>query len=67
MVWPRYRDFDDFQREQIRPELRAGWSLDNIIDPSASDLDFDEDPFERSLVESDGDDELDDGLDDETH
>jgi hypothetical protein len=56
MTWPKYRSFDEFQRYEIRPGLRAGWSLDNIHDPSTIEMDFDEDPFERSLVESDADD-----------
>jgi hypothetical protein len=35
----------------------VGWSLDNINDPSSVELDFDEDPFERALLESEQDDE----------
>ena len=63
-MWAKYRNFDEFEREQIRPGLRVGWSLDNINDPSSVELDFDEDPFERALLESEQDDEeeeLDDG------
>jgi hypothetical protein len=63
-MWAKYRNFDEFEREQIRPGLRVGWSLDNINDPSSIELDFDEDPFERALLESEQDDEeeeLDDG------
>ncbi len=44
-----YRSFADFEREQIRPGMRAGWSIDNINDPSAQELDFDVDPFEAAL------------------
>jgi hypothetical protein len=32
-----------------------GWSLDNINDPNSIEMDFDEDPFERALLESDPD------------
>jgi hypothetical protein len=55
MTWPKYRSFDEFQRYEIRPGLRLGWSLDNIHDPSTVEMDFDEDPFERALIESDSD------------
>ena len=56
-MWAKYRNFDEFEREQIRPGLRVGWSLDNINDPSSVELDFDEDPFERALLESEQDDD----------
>src|SRR5262245_36682261 len=56
-MWAKYRNFDEFEREEIRPGLRAGWSLDNINDPSSVELDFDEDPFERALLESEQDEE----------
>lgn len=46
----KYRSFDDFTREQIRPGLRAGWSLDNINDVVVEDHDFDTDPFEAALA-----------------
>jgi hypothetical protein len=52
IMWAKYRSFDEFERDEIRPGLRLGWSLDNINDPTAIDLDFDEDPFERALLES---------------
>ena len=61
-MWPKYRSFDEFERDEIRPGLRMGWSLDNINDPSLVDMDFDEDPFERALLENDSD--LDDDDDD---
>jgi hypothetical protein len=54
-MWPKYRSFDEFERDEIRPGLRMGWSLDNINDPTAMDLDFDEDPFERALLETEND------------
>ena len=56
-MWPKYRNFDEFERDEIRPGLRVGWSLDNINDPSSIELDFDEDPFERALLESEQDDD----------
>lgn len=56
-MWPKYRSFDEFQRDEIKPGLRAGWSLDNINDPNSIELDFDEDPFERALLEHDDDDD----------
>ena len=46
---PRYRSYDDFTREHIRPELRAGWTLDAISDPIPQEHDFDIDPFEAAL------------------
>lgn len=65
-MWPKYRNFDEFERDEIRPGMRAGWSLENINDPSASEMagemDFDEDPFERALLEHDA--EVDDDDDD---
>ncbi len=49
----KYRSFDEFERDEIRPGMRMGWSLDNINDPNSIEMDFDEDPFERALLESD--------------
>ena len=43
-----YRSFQDFQREEIRPAMRIGWSVDEIED-SGAELDFDLDPFEAAL------------------
>lgn len=67
-MWPKYRNFDDFERDEIRPGLRAGWSLENIHDPSSSggtaEVDFDEDPFERALLESDEADDSEEADDD---
>ena len=59
-MWPKYRSFDEFERDEIRPGMRMGWSLDNINDPNSIEMDFDEDPFERALLESDPDGEDDD-------
>ncbi|MEN9580048.1 MAG: hypothetical protein RJA70_3057 [Pseudomonadota bacterium] len=47
---PKYRSFDDFTRDNIRPGLRAGWSLDDIAEPIPFDNDFDLDPFEAALA-----------------
>jgi hypothetical protein len=49
MFSPKYRDFDEFTRDHIRPGLRAGWSLDNINDALPEEHDFDLDPFEAAL------------------
>jgi len=49
MFTSKYRTFDDFTRDQIRPGLRAGWSLDNINEPIPEEHDFDLDPFEAAL------------------
>lgn len=45
-----YRSFEEFAREEIRPQYRAGWSLD--------ELDIDNQYSEE--VEADDDDEDDD-------
>lgn len=50
MNTPKYRTFDDFTREQIRPGLRAGWTLDNIAEVIPEEHDFDLDPFEAALA-----------------
>ncbi len=57
----KYRSFDEFERDEIRPGLRLGWSLDNINDPNSIEMDFDEDPFERALLEADPELDEDDG------
>ncbi len=44
-----YRTFADFQREEIRPSFRAGWSVDEL-EPAEHELDFDVDPFEASIT-----------------
>ncbi len=49
MASPRgYRTFAEFEREEIRPEMRIGWSTDELERGSA-ELDFDLDPFEAML------------------
>lgn len=50
MSAPRgYRSFADFEREEIRPEMRIGWSVDELDEPAVEqELDFDVDPFEAA-------------------
>ncbi|HTM46283.1 MAG TPA: hypothetical protein VL137_15090 [Polyangiaceae bacterium] len=53
----KYRSFEDFTRDEIRPGMRAGWCLDNISDPGIHETDFDLDPFEAALLEAELEDE----------
>lgn len=46
-----YTTFADFQREEIRPSFRAGWSIDEL-ENSETQPDFDLDPFEAALQEA---------------
>jgi hypothetical protein len=46
-----YTSFADFNRDLIRPEMRIGWSTDEI-ENSGEQLDFDMDPFEAALWEA---------------
>ena len=59
MALPRgYRSFADFEREEIRPELRIGWSVDEIDGPGVEqDLEFDMDPFEAALWQAEQEEE----------
>ena len=60
MASPRgYRSFADFEREQIRPEMRIGWSVDDLEQPE-QELDFDADPVEAALDEAEYEDDDDD-------
>ncbi len=43
-----YATFTDFEREEIRPDMRIGWTVDEIED-TGKELDFDMDPFEAAL------------------
>jgi hypothetical protein len=43
-----FATFADFEREEIRPDMRIGWSVDEI-ENTGKELDFDMDPFEASL------------------
>ena len=57
MASPRaYRSFADFEREEIRSNQRASWSVDDIEEPNRRRIDFDVDPWEAALVaaESEG-------------
>ncbi len=45
-----YRSFADFERDLIRPSMRAGWSVDELEESNVDDLDFDLDPFEAALL-----------------
>ena len=51
MALPRaYRSFADFEREEIRPGMRIGWSMDDLSHGSHdAELEFDVDPFEAKL------------------
>lgn len=56
MASPRgYSSFKDFEREELRPEMRIGWSSDEI-EHSGKHLDFDMDPFEAALWEAEQED-----------
>ena len=58
MTSPRgYKSFADFERDAIRPGMRAGWSIDELDMPDQRrDLDFDLDPFEAALQEAENED-----------
>jgi hypothetical protein len=49
MQGTRYNSFADFERELIRPSMRAGWSADELEESNSDCLDFDLDPFEAKL------------------
>jgi len=54
---PGYRSFQDFEREEIRPEMRIGWSVDELDEPAVEqELDFDVDPFEAALWQAEEED-----------
>lgn len=53
-----YKTFADFQREALRPGMRAGWSIDELDMPNrCQELDFDLDPFEAALQEAEREEE----------
>src|SRR5690606_18576875 len=59
MGLPRgYRTFADFERDAIRPNMRIGFSVDELEQPE-SEVEFDMDPFEAALWEAEQE-ELDD-------
>ena len=58
MALPKaYGTFADFEREEIRPAMRIGWSMDEIHAPHEQVLDFDLDPFETALQAAEAEDE----------
>jgi hypothetical protein len=57
MQGPRYNSFADFERELIRPSLRAGWTADELEESNVDCLDFDLDPFEAALRAAEGEDQ----------
>jgi hypothetical protein len=58
MASPRgYSSFQDFTRETIRPDMRIGWSTDELEHSGAEALDFDMDPFEQSLWQAEQEDD----------
>ena len=45
-----YRSYADFEREEIRPSMRIGWTCDELEETSAeAELDFDFDPIEAAI------------------
>ncbi len=61
MALPKaYRSFADFEREEIRPALRIGWSMDELHSPHEAELEFDLDPFETALQARESEEDLDD-------
>ncbi len=51
-----YGSFADFERELIRPSMRAGWTADELEESNVDDLDFDLDPFEAALQAAEAED-----------
>ena len=52
MAFPKtsaYRDFADFERDEIRPSMRIGWSMDEIKHPHDAEVEFDLDPWDTAL------------------
>jgi hypothetical protein len=61
-----YRTMEDFQREEIRPSFRIGFSLDDLEDSSfEAEMAFDLDRDELELSPCESDDEVDDEDEDE--
>ena len=57
MALPKaYRSFADFERDEIRPTLRIGFSMDELNQSNESDIDFDLDPFEQALEAAENED-----------
>lgn len=61
MALPKaYRSFADFQRDEIRPGMKAGWSIEEIHNPHDPEVEFDLDPFEAALQEAEYEEEEED-------
>jgi hypothetical protein len=61
MALPKaYRSFADFEREEIRPSMRIGWSMDELQNSHDSEIEFDLDPFEAALQEAEAEEDSDD-------
>jgi len=61
MALPKaYRSFADFEREEIRPAMRIGWSMDELQGAHEAELEFDLDPFEAALEAAEAEEDLDD-------
>ena len=56
MAAKTFNTFADFERENLRPDMRIGWTVDEI-EESGAELDFDMDPFEAALWEAENKDE----------
>ncbi|HEY3234149.1 MAG TPA: transcriptional regulator [Polyangiaceae bacterium] len=53
MALPRdYRSFAEFEREELRPDMRIGWTVDELEESGHHELDFDLDPFEAALQQA---------------
>jgi len=58
MALPKaYGTFADFEREEIRPAMRIGWSMDELHAPHEAVHDFDLDPFETALQAAEAEEE----------
>jgi hypothetical protein len=61
MALPKaYRSFADFQREEIRPGMRIGFTMDDLHNPHEAEMEFDLDPFEAALEAAEYEDDDDD-------
>jgi hypothetical protein len=61
MALPKaYRSFAEFERQEIRPGMRIGWSLDDLSVSHEAEVDFDIDPFEAALDKAEQEDLEDD-------
>jgi hypothetical protein len=57
MALPKaYRSFADFERQEIRPGMKIGWSTDDLHGVHEAELEFDLDPFETALQAAEAED-----------